>query len=147
MMKDDHIYTLNHNINKLNQRLANNRPDNDNTKNVNQQIVNHILNKDIIGKTANQENGDLIDLVNAGVQHHSYITEALNAIKDQSDEPSVEDDYIEDIVIKPSSNYRVDEDRDPNYYKMIHHIDDLPTLIDNFLVYTCVLMLKELFLR
>ena len=30
MMKDDHIYTLNHNINELNQRLANNRPDNDN---------------------------------------------------------------------------------------------------------------------
>jgi len=60
-MKDDHIYTLNHNINKLNQRLANNNTDNN------------------------------------------------------SDEPSVEDDYIEDIVIKPSSNYRVDEDRDPNY--------------------------------
>ena len=39
----------------------------------------------------------------------------------------------------------MDEDRDPNYYKMIHHIDDLPTLIDNFLVYRCVLMLKEVF--
>ena len=68
------------------------------------------------------------------------ITQIIN-----SDEPSVEDDYIEDIVIKPSSNYRVDEDRDPNYYKMIHHIDDLPTLIDNFLVYRCVLMLKQVF--
>ena len=84
---------------------------------------------------------------------NSYITEALNVIKAQdktnnnSDEPSVEDDYIEDIVIKPSSNYRVDEDRDPNYYKMIHHIDDLPTLIDNFLVYRCVLMLKRSILR
>ena len=56
MMKDDSIYTLNHNINKLNQRLANNNTDNN------------------------------------------------------SDEPSVEDDYIEDIVIKPSSNYKVEED-------------------------------------
>ena len=51
MMKDDHIYTLNHNINKLNQRLANNSTDNNN-----------------------------------------------------SDEPSVEDDYIEDILdfVKPT---------------------------------------------
>jgi hypothetical protein len=115
MMKDDHIYTLNHNINKLNQRLANNRPDNDNTKNLNQQIVNHILNKDIIGKTTNQKHGDLIDLINEGEQHHSYIAEALNGIQDQIDD--VADDHIGDIVIKPSSNYRVDEDGDPNYYK------------------------------
>jgi hypothetical protein len=57
----------------------------------------------------------------------------------------VKDDDVEYIVIKPSSNYRVDEDRDPNYYKMIHHIDDIPTLIDNFLVYRCVLMLKQVF--
>jgi hypothetical protein len=106
MMKDDHIYTLNHNINKPNQRLANNRPDNDNIHELNQHNANY--------KTNN--NSD-----------------------------DVEDDYIEDIVIKPSSNYRVDEDRGPNYYKMIHHIDDLPTLIDNFLVYRCVLMLKEVF--
>ena len=99
MMKDDHIYTLNHNIKKLDQILANNRPDNDITKNLNQQTVNHILNNDIIGKTANQEAAALIDLINEGVQHYSYITEALNGIKDQSDD--VKDDYIEDIVIKP----------------------------------------------
>ena len=46
----------------------------------------------------------------------------------------MEDDAVEDILLKPASNYIVDEDRDPNYYKMIHHIDDLPTLIDNFLL-------------
>ncbi|MFM7985407.1 MAG: hypothetical protein ACKPKO_39445, partial [Candidatus Fonsibacter sp.] len=32
-----------------------------------------------------------------------------------------------------------------NYYTMIHHIDGLPNLIDCFLVYKCVLMLKEVF--
>ena len=165
MMQDDHIYTLNNNLNELTQRLANNIPDNDNTKNLNQQninnipdndhinelnqrIVNHLLDKGIINKTTSQGTGDLM---NDGLFCNSYITEALNVIKAQdktnnnSDEPSVEDDDVEDIVIKPSSNYRVDEDRDPNYYKMIHHIDDLPTLIDNFLVYRCVLMLKEVF--
>ena len=56
---------------------------------------------------------------------------AKNNTNNNSDD--VGDDYIEDIVIKPSSNYRVDEYRDPNYYKMIYHIDDLPTLIDIFL--------------
>ena len=37
------------------------------------------------------------------------------------------------------------KDRDRNYYKMIHHIDDLPTLIDTFLVSRCALMLKQVF--
>ena len=38
-------------------------------------------------------------------------------------------------MIKPACNYRVDEDREPIYYTMIHHIDDLRNLIDNVLVY------------
>ena len=46
-------------------------------------------------------------------------------------------------MIKPACNYRVDEDREPIYYTMIHHIDDLRNLIDNVLVYRCVLMLEK----
>ena len=46
-------------------------------------------------------------------------------------------------MIKQSSNYRVEEDRDPNHYTMIHHIDDYLNLTDNVLVYRCVLMIKE----
>ena len=46
-------------------------------------------------------------------------------------------------MIKPACNYRVDEDREPIYYTMIHHIDDLRNLIDNVLVYRCVLMLNK----
>ncbi|MFM7978855.1 MAG: hypothetical protein ACKPKO_06025 [Candidatus Fonsibacter sp.] len=92
MMKYDHIYTLNHNINILKQQTANHRPDNE----------------------------------------------------DNDDEENDDEDK-DNILIKPSPNYRVEEDRDPNYYTMIHHIDDLPNLIDCFLVYKFVLMLKEVF--
>ncbi|MFM7985083.1 MAG: hypothetical protein ACKPKO_37775, partial [Candidatus Fonsibacter sp.] len=116
-----------HNINILKQQIANHRPDNDNTKNVtqqninnipdninelNQQIVNHLLDKGIINITTSQDTGDLI---NDGLLCNSYITEALNVIKAQdktnNNSDYVEDDYIEDIVIKPSPNYRVDEDK------------------------------------
>ena len=55
------------------------------------------------------------------------------------------DDDKDDVMIQPSSNYRVEEDKEPNQHTMIHHIDDLPNLIDCFLIYKCVLMLKELF--
>ena len=90
MMKDDHIYTLNHNIDILSQQFA---------------------------------------------KHRQY---------DEDDDD--EDDHDKDVVVyKPSSNYRVEEDREPNHHTMIHHIDDLPNLIDCFLIYKCVLMLKELF--
>ncbi|MFM7988028.1 MAG: hypothetical protein ACKPKO_52815, partial [Candidatus Fonsibacter sp.] len=90
MMKYDHMYTLNHNINILKQQIANHRPDNEDNY--------------------DKENND----------------------KDK-----------DNILIKPLPNYRVEEDRAPNYYTMIHHTDDLPNLIDCFLVYKCVLMLKE----
>ena len=85
MMKGDHIYTLNHNINRLTQQLTNNGPDND------------------------------------------------------------KDDDQDVIVVKPSSIYRVEEDRAPNFHTMIHLIDDLLNLIDGFLVFRCVLMLKDAF--
>ena len=65
MMKGDHLYTQNHNIDILTQQFAKHRPDDD-----------------------------------------------------EYDDKDV-------VVIKPSSNYRVEEDRDPNHYTMIHHIDDL----------------------
>ena len=48
-------------------------------------------------------------------------------------------------MIKPSSNYRVEEDREPNSHTRIHYTDDLLNSIDNVLVYRCVLMLKEAF--
>ena len=85
-MKDDHIYTLNHNIDRLSQQFA---------------------------------------------------------IHRQDDEDNDEDDHDKDVVVyKPSSNYRVEEDREPNHHTMIHHIDDLPNLIYCCLIYKCVLMLK-----
>ena len=50
--------------------------------------------------------------------------------------PDIDDDDNKGVVmIKPACNYRVDEDREPIYYTMIHHIDDLRNLIDNVLVY------------
>ena len=85
MMKYDHIYTLNHNISRLNQQIEHDREDSD-----------------------------------------------------------TDDDDNNKIVIKPSSNYNVEEDKDPKYQKKINHLDDLPSLIDDLLVYRCVQMLKQL---
>ena len=97
----------NDNTKNVNQQNINNIPDNDHINELNQRIVNHLLDKGIINKNTSQ---DTRDLMNDGLFCNSYITEALNVIKAQdktnnnSDEPSVEDDDVEDIVIKPSSN-------------------------------------------
>ena len=48
------------------------------------------------------------------------ITNIFKSIADDDD-----DDDKDDVVIKPSSNYRFEEDREPNRHTMIHHLDEL----------------------
>ena len=60
--------------------------------------------------------------------NHTIVTlkqQLANNIPDDDD-----DDDKDDVAIKPSFNYRVEEVREPNYHTMVHNIDDLLNLID-----------------
>ena len=67
----------------------------------------------------------------------------IEKIFDDGNSKSDNDD--EDLVMKPSSNYRIVKDRAPNSHTMLYRIDDLILFIEAMLVYRCMLMLKDFF--
>ena len=59
-----------------------------------------------------------------------------------NDERTVEDTYEDEIVLKPSSNYRLEEARAPKCHTVLFHIDHILQLIDGILIERSNLMLK-----